>query len=148
MLDLLKKMLYGRVRTAEQVDTWQEAIRLAAEPLLQDGSIEERYISAMIKSVDELGPYIVLIPGFAMPHARSENGVIRTSVSLLKLHKGVLFPNDKEVSLLVVLAVANANDHVDLVGDVACLLEQEELLKRLFSAKTDTEIYTYLKELI
>lgn len=50
---------------------WKDAIRRSAEQLVDQGYIEDRYVDAMIESVNEYGPYIVLSPGFAMPHAES-----------------------------------------------------------------------------
>ena len=42
------------VRTGVRAGTWQDAIRLAAAPLVERGSIEESYVDRMISSVDEL----------------------------------------------------------------------------------------------
>ncbi|MDD3404207.1 MAG: PTS sugar transporter subunit IIA, partial [Hespellia sp.] len=61
--------LFG-IRFEEEMSDWKEAIRLVAQPLLENGCIEERYIDAMIRNVIENGPYIIIMPGLAMPHAR------------------------------------------------------------------------------
>ena len=46
--------------------SWQEAIKKAAQPLLRNGSVSKQYVEAMIQSVLDAGPYIVLMPGFAL----------------------------------------------------------------------------------
>ena len=48
---------------------WKEAIRIASVPLVKCGSIEEPYVENMISSVETLGPYIVIMPQFALAHA-------------------------------------------------------------------------------
>ena len=43
-------------------DDWRDAVRRSAQPLLQQGYIEARYIDAMIANIEENGPYIVISP--------------------------------------------------------------------------------------
>ena len=142
---MLAEMLTNHIRIEESASTWQQAIRRASLPLLQNGFIKESYISSMIENVEKLGPYIVIMPGFAMPHSKTEDGVVRTGVSLLKLRKSVLFPDDKEVSLLMVLAADGANTHVDMIGDLLDVLTEGDALQRLFAANDEAEILSCLK---
>ena len=48
----------------------EEAIQKAATPLVDAGMIEKRYIEAIIRSMKDNGPYFVLLPHVALPHAR------------------------------------------------------------------------------
>ena len=43
-----------------ECEDWKEAIRAAAMPLHEMGYIEERYITEVIRNVEENGPYIVI----------------------------------------------------------------------------------------
>ncbi|MGV2488143.1 UNVERIFIED_CONTAM: transcription antiterminator, partial [Bacillus mycoides] len=94
------------IELENHVETWEEAIRVASEPLLQSGHISEEYISEMIANVKKLGPYIVIAPKIAIPHARPEAGVKKLGMSLLQLKEGVLFSEKQEhaVNLIIVLA--------------------------------------------
>ena len=58
----------------------------AAQPLLKNGSVTKQYVEAMVQSVLDAGPYIVLMPGFALAHARSEDGVCRLGLSAMTLN--------------------------------------------------------------
>ena len=145
-MGVLSEMLANHIRIEDGVPSWRDAIRLAALPLLQNGFIEERYIAGMIESVEQIGPYIVIAPGFALPHARAESGVIRTGVSMLKLRKSVPFPEDKDVSILVVLAANDAGAHVDLIGDMTDVLTTDGILDRMFAADTEEEMMSCLKD--
>lgn len=70
---MLKDAVKGRVNIVENVNDWKEAITLAAKPLVEDGSVENSYIDAMIANVNKFGTYIVIAPKVAMPHSRPED---------------------------------------------------------------------------
>ena len=50
--------------------TPEEAIREAGNALCRAGACSPQYVQAMIASYRELGPYFVIAPGLALPHAR------------------------------------------------------------------------------
>ena len=63
-----------------------------------DGTAEEGYADEVIRCIEQYGPYIVLIPGVAMPHSQ-ENGplVHGTGVSFMRLKEPVCFdPEDED----------------------------------------------------
>lgn len=57
----------------EKVATWEESIRRVSEPLVNDQVIDPNYVTAMINSVKEYGPYIVIGKYIALAHARPED---------------------------------------------------------------------------
>ncbi|SUG04629.1 PTS family enzyme IIA, mannitol-specific, cryptic [Salmonella enterica subsp. enterica serovar Pullorum] len=58
----------------ESVETWSQALEICGKPLLDAGVIAPEYITAIVQQHQKLGPYYVLAPGLAMPHARPEEG--------------------------------------------------------------------------
>ncbi|MEC0304449.1 BglG family transcription antiterminator, partial [Terribacillus saccharophilus] len=70
--DILKQ---SNILLNQECGDWKEAITRVAEILVSDSVIEESYITAMIKSVEEFGPYIVVGKHLALAHARPEDGV-------------------------------------------------------------------------
>lgn len=91
--DLLTEKTIYLQQTAE---TWQEAITKAAQPLLDQNAIQKGYVEAMIQSVDQNGPYIVIAPQVAIPHARPEDGVNELSMSLMSFERPVFFSKDEK----------------------------------------------------
>lgn len=67
---------------------------LACQPLEELGAITSAYAQAIIRETEQLGPWYILSPEFALPHARPEEGVIssETHLSLLCLKEAVPFP--------------------------------------------------------
>ncbi len=49
-----------KIKVINSIDSWENAVRLAAEPLLMQGYIAGSYIEAILQSHKELGPYYVL----------------------------------------------------------------------------------------
>lgn len=137
---MLKDYLQGRIQHKAEVDSWEASIKLAAEPLLNDGSIDESYVSDMISNVHEFGSYIVIVPNFAMPHAQNKGGVKQDGMSLLKLDKPVLYPEDKPVSLILVLGATSSSGHLDLISDLAGVLGDDDLRAALEKAGSVQEL--------
>ncbi|EMF47710.1 transcriptional antiterminator, bglG family [Planococcus halocryophilus Or1] len=132
------------------VSTWQEAIELAANPLVDLGTVEERYVSAMIESIEENGPYVVITPLVAIPHARPEEGVRSLSMSLLKLEEAVDFAPDKPVRLIIVLAAADSDSHLRALIQLTNLLNEPENIQQILNATNKNQlleiIHNYSKE--
>lgn len=130
--------------------TWQEAIQLAASPLVELGTVKERYVTAMVESIEKNGPYVVITPLVAIPHARPEEGVRSLSMSLLKLEQAVYFAPDKPVQLIIVLAAADSDSHLRALIQLTNLLNEPANIQRMLEA-TDKEqlleiIHNYSKE--
>jgi mannitol/fructose-specific phosphotransferase system IIA component (Ntr-type) len=142
---MLKQLLENNIQIVEEIDNWEEAIKCASKPLLEKNTIEERYVTSMIKNIHELGPYVVLMPGVAMPHSRPEEGVNKTSMSLLKVGNGVSFSNDKEdVNLVFILAAGDNDSHMDALVGLSDLLEDEEKLDEMVRAENTETIYNLI----
>ncbi|WJE15743.1 PTS sugar transporter subunit IIA [Halobacillus sp. ACCC02827] len=142
---MLANYLEGNIRFLSSVDSWEEGIQEAAAPLLQSGTITSKYIDDMIQNVHVNGPYIVIVPGVAMPHAKNEGSVVKTSVSYLKLEEAVKFPKDKEVKTFFVLAAEDSTGHLDLISDLSTILIEDELKNKLEESNSEKEVLEVLK---
>ncbi|EMM4083226.1 PTS sugar transporter subunit IIA [Shigella flexneri] len=126
----------------KSVDSWQQALDICGRPLLDAGLITKDYLTAIKKQHEELGPYYVLAPGLAMPHARPEEGAKGLGLSLLKLEKGVSF-NAKEfdpVDIIILLAAPDNHSHIEMISVLAELFSSEKDLRALHQANTLEEI--------
>ncbi len=119
----------------EKVATWEDSIKLSAKPLLEDGSIKPEYVDAIIENVVENGPYIVVAPNIAIPHARSERGAIKTAVAVTKLKEPVLFPEDKEVSILICLSAQDVDQHSDTLARLSNFFIDDDLVEEVMNTQ-------------
>jgi len=142
-IDNLKEALPAeQISLNVKADNWQEAIREAGDLLLNAGAISREYIDAMIQTANELGPYIVIAKGIAMPHASPEAGVKRTALSLVKLATPVEFgnPDNDPVEIVIGLAAMDGKTHVNTMRALAELMIDKERMARLFKAQTKKDI--------
>ena len=149
LTDLLKEELIQQV---DSVSNWQDAVCLAAQPLLANGYIEESYIQAMIASINETGPYIVLAPKVAVPHASPDAGVHQLGISLLQVKEPVDFSedddDDKKVQLIFVLAAVDSTAHLRALQELALILDDEEAIDSLIAASDPREILAIIDKII
>ncbi|WP_068496131.1 PTS sugar transporter subunit IIA [Paenibacillus kribbensis] len=135
-----------RIGLLDRVEGWEQSIRIASSPLLEQGAITEEYVDAMIDNVRKLGPYIIITPKVAIPHARPENGVLNMSISLLRVQEGISF-SEREghtVHLLFVLAAPDKSSHITLLTELAVLLENTNHIETLLHAESVHEILACL----
>lgn len=111
-----------------EVENWQEAVRQAGQLLIDHNHVEPRYVDAMVRMVEENGPYIVIDQGVAMPHARPEDGVKSLGLSLLRLSNPVNFGHDKNdpVKLVICLSSVDAEMHLNALRQLASILSDNE----------------------
>lgn len=142
------------IRFSEDQLTWQEAITLASKPLIENGNIEESYIDAMIDSALISGPYMVLAPGVAVPHARPETGVNILGISLLSCTKPVdfsmneSFNEDNQVKLIFVLAAEDNMNHLTALQQLSMILEDDDNIAELNKCKTARDMITTINKII
>ncbi|HGW4633511.1 TPA: PTS sugar transporter subunit IIA [Proteus mirabilis] len=140
---MLKTLLTpDMVQVIPQVKDWREAIKIACQPLIDKGCIEPRYVDAIYKSHEQIGPYYVLGPGIAMPHARPEEGVNQLSLALTIIEKGVEFgANENDpVKLLIVLAATDNDSHINAIVKLAELFDNQDDIDTLLQAKSKAEV--------
>ncbi|WP_410514083.1 PTS sugar transporter subunit IIA [Paenibacillus sp. BR2-3] len=142
---MLSQYLKDNVHFMDTISAWEEAIRVAAQPLLEKDWITEKYIQDMIDNVNTNGPYIVVASGIAMPHAKNKGGVLKTGISFLKLKEPVPFPEGKEVSILFVLAAENSTGHLGLISDMSSLLIDDDIMTSFRNVSSETELIELIK---
>lgn len=135
------------IRLGLTAETWQEAVHLSVEPLIESGAVTEQYYDNIIASTEEYGPYYILMPGMAMPHAKAGEGVNRDSFSLITLTKPVTFSDGKEVSVLLTLAATSSAIHTSVaIPQIVALFELDNAIERLVACQSPEEVLAMVEE--
>lgn len=129
------------VKLDAEAQTAEEAIRIAGELLLSDGKIERSYIEAMVRAYKEVGPYIVIAPMIAVPHARPENGVKEKCVSIVRLKDPVAFGHPENDPVTIVCAIGGTDNvgHIEVLQSLAMTLGDEANFEKILQTKSVEE---------
>ena len=129
------------VAAGVRAEGWREAVEASGRLLACSGAVEEGYVTAMVRVVEELGAYALIAPGVALSHARPEDGALGLGLSLVVLTEPVEFGSpDDPVDLVFAFATPDADAHVELLGELADLIESEQSLRALRRAGSAREI--------
>lgn len=124
---------------------WQAAIRLAAKPLLDNGTIEKEYVQDVIKVVEQEGPYINIGPYIALAHSRPSKSVKKVGLSLLKTNREIALVNkDHPIKLWFVLAATDNTSHLEVIKQLLKVLMNRETVKKILATTTVEEILNIL----
>ena len=134
-----------KMRVGLHAKDWQEAITLAGSVLEEAGSITHEYTQSMIQAVKELGPYMVIMPGFAIAHAAPSPAVHKEDLALITLAEPVSFgsPNDP-VNLILCVACIDRESHVRALQNVPEVLCGDGVMEKLAQAQTVEEMASIL----
>lgn len=146
---MLKDILVSdTVNTNVGASTWEEAIRKGGQLLVEHGYVEESYIEAMVNAVKELGPYIVIAPGIAMPHAKGEDGVNKIGFSVITLEEPINFGHEKNdpVSIVICLAATDHSTHLRALSDLVNYINDDAFIQLLKESNSPEEIINYINE--
>jgi mannitol/fructose-specific phosphotransferase system IIA component (Ntr-type) len=137
-MELRELVRPGLVAVDVTARTWEDAVRAAGRLLVDDGAVDERFVDAMIQIANEYGPYFVVGPGIALPHARPEDGVRKTSIAVVRLSEPVEFGNKENdpVFLVIALAAADKIQHVTALAELARILGREEIIEGIKGCRT------------
>ncbi|MCF0147969.1 MAG: BglG family transcription antiterminator [Clostridium sp.] len=129
-IELKRYILEDNIQLNLKADNWEEAIRLSAIPLLNNKAITEEYIDAMIENVNNLGAYIVVDDGIAIPHARPDNYVKNFGITINTFINPITI-GSHNIRIFITIASTNNEDHIELITQIMKLIEDENFINIL-----------------
>lgn len=144
--DLLDEAL---VRLDVEATDWEDAVRKSAGLLVELGAATPAYVDDIVRGVRELGPYIVIAPGVALPHARPESGAFAPALGVVTLARPVPFgsPQNDPVRFLFPLSATDSDGHLGALQSLVELLGTRDFLARLAEARSTGEVLSVVREM-
>lgn len=123
---------------------WRDAIRQSCKPLEADGTVTEGYASEIIACVEKHGPYIAIMPGFALPHAMENSDCVNgTAIGFTKIEKPVSFDDEdpeKSATVFFTLASTDSEQHLKNMRQLFTMLTNEDLCAELLLARSPEDL--------
>ena len=136
------------IRLQAEANSWQEAVKVGVDLLVEAGVVEPRYFQAILDGVERFGPYFVIAPGLAMPHGRPEEGVKKNGFALVTLKTPMVFNHEDNdpVDILITLAAVDARTHQEEgIMQIVNLFEDEANFDRLRACRSEQEVLDLIK---
>lgn len=147
MASVLTKIVErGHYKFVDSVESWQEAVKLSTESLVNTGYVDADYYDQIVRCIEKYGPYVVFDHYVAMPHSQEDaSGVHKTSVGFMRVKQDVDFGVDEDgeqkiARLFFTLASCNPNEHLENIQSLMGIFCNEDLLDALMEANTPEDI--------
>lgn len=128
----------------ESADGWEDSIRQGCKPLEADGTVTDGYAQEIIECVKRHGPYIAIMPGFALPHAMEYSVCAKgTAIGFMKVETPVSFSEsdpDKSASVFFTLASVDSEQHLKNMRQLFKLLTNEDLCADLLKVSSEEDL--------
>lgn len=130
-----------------------EAIKVLGQLLVDNDYIKPSYIDGVLEREENFPTGLVLTnAGIAIPHASPNNNVLKNGIAAARLANSVKFysmedPEQQvDVNMIFILALANSNEHLEVLKKLFIALQNEALVKALETSKDKVSFLNLLIE--
>ena len=146
LAELLQESMICMGETARD---WEEAVRRAGNLLRAADAVSDNYVECMVRCVKDIGPYIVVCPGVAMPHSRVEDGAKKVAVSFLRLAQPVQFSSGEHavpVDMIFAFSTIDEGAHLKMMTDLWTIFSDKDALSCLHACKSKQEVMSFVQK--
>ncbi len=140
------------VFTDLEFDNAEEVIRFGADKLCKAGYTKETYGDSVVEREKEFPTGLPTEPfGIAIPHTNS-SFVKKSGICCIKLKKPVVFhqmgngEENIEAHFVILLAISDSSEHLELLSGLMELFTNEELLTQIEEAENEEKIAEILEK--
>lgn len=135
------------IQVIDHIDSLSEGIESGAKLLLENGYTESSYSAALLRNFEEYGSKFMVSPFIILPHARPEQGVLRSGISIILLQQSFYYKECKEpIRLIAILAAKDSRTHLRYLKALSEIFMNEQKLKRILSSHTKEQLYMELMD--
>ncbi|WP_432664447.1 PTS sugar transporter subunit IIA [Wukongibacter baidiensis] len=130
---------------------WKDAVTKSINLLEENGFTEkDTYLESVFSNTEKNGPYYVISPGVAIPHARPEDGVKDLALSIITLKTPIEFNHEANdpVEIIIGLAAKDGASHLELMQQVGKILFEEVNIEAIRKANSNEELKNCLLDML
>lgn len=130
------------VRYCNQAVSWQEAIKFAIAPLIQQGTVEPEYCQHIIRLTRQHGDYMAIGRGVFLAHAAPSAGVneLGFSYSYFTQPFKVSDDSDKQINFIVSIAPVDQEQHLSVLSHLLQCLQNPQWMEALHKVKSENDL--------
>lgn len=118
------------IKTEVSVSSWREAVYVVGNLLKRKGLVQDSFIKSMILTIEDLGPYVILLPGIAFFHGSPQSGVHQVGLSFATFKEDVVFTDfeQQHIQCAFGFGAVDANSHMQILMQITKLLQDDEFI--------------------
>jgi mannitol PTS system EIIA component len=134
----------NRVFLGQEYPTKEEVVRAIGNIMLAAGDVTPRYVEGMLEKEDKFGTWVS--ENIALPHGTNEvkSEIVRNSVVVMQMPKGVNWGDGKLVRLAIGLASKGDQEHLTLLSQLAGVLIHTKYVETLIRTQSREEVVRIL----
>lgn len=145
-IELEDVLVKETIQILEEPIYWEDAIHIAAKPLIARGDIIETYEQKAIKNIKENKPFIMIADGVIIAHAGVDDGAVRVCLSLVTLPQKVDICGYMKADVIIMIGTPNPTKHLEVLEQLNHILEDKNTLSLLKKAKTPEDILKLIQK--
>ena len=126
---------------SQTIETKEDATQISGQLLVDNGYVDEEYVSSMHEKLEKEGYATYIGNGVAIPHGMEDGKqfVKSTGISILQIPEGVEWNGER--AYIVVGIAAKDDDHMDVLSKLAELIEDPDDAKELWQLSDANQIF-------
>lgn len=125
--------------------SWEDAIKMSSAPLLEKGFVNENYINRIIDMVSQTN-HMYLGESIVIPHVEVRDDVYHEGITFLVSDKAIKFPENKNIHLVIVLAIKDTTKHLKAMSQLLNLSRNDKKISEII-LKSSKEIYKIIENI-
>lgn len=126
--------------------SWEEAVYTSGKILVDNNFTNASYTEDMVDNIKKNGLYSILSNNIAMPHARNNDNVFKTGISLLILKNPVIFPGDIPIDIIFSFSSYDGKEHLPLLTEFIELLKKTDFTKTVKAVNSSEKIIKFIQK--
>lgn len=119
----------------------EEVIKNVGQLLVDSGYVNQSYVDAMLEREKTFATYMG--NGIALPHGveSAKQGILSSGIAVMIFPEGTDWAG--ETAKIVIGIAGKGEEHLEILGNIACKLGEEEAVEAMLSMNVD-EVYEFI----
>lgn len=147
LMDMVKPSI---ISLGIEADNWEDAVRKAYKPLVDNGFISQNYVDETVRSLRILGPYIVITKHVALSHTKPKEGALIPALGIGVLKNPVVFGSEGNdpVKYIFSLSAKDNESHLSAMSELVELLNNDRFYEMLDNAQDADDVLKGISTLL